>query len=93
MFQLKKVDFVMNGYEHWGDPDLFTIKHYSKTGFFILLPHEHTDGNVYNHVAHIDVIVGLFYILLKKFHFKFRKMANISQLAAIMAALMMLLIL
>uniref|UniRef100_A0AC34QKF8 Uncharacterized protein n=1 Tax=Panagrolaimus sp. JU765 TaxID=591449 RepID=A0AC34QKF8_9BILA len=65
---LKKIDFIMNGYEHWGDPDLFTIKYASKTGFFILLPREHPDGNVYTHVAHVDVVKDGKYFPVSGFH-------------------------
>ena len=45
----------MNGIDMWAEPDAFTVKYYSKTGFFLLLPHEYSDGNIYDHVAHIEV--------------------------------------
>jgi hypothetical protein len=53
---LKKLEFSIKGMEMWADPALLKVDHFSKTGFFILLPHEYSDGNVYDHIAHIEVI-------------------------------------
>ncbi|KAE9553491.1 hypothetical protein FO519_003283 [Halicephalobus sp. NKZ332] len=52
---LKKLNFAMSGIDMWAEPDAFTVKFYSKTGFFLILPHEYSDGNIYDHVAHIEV--------------------------------------
>ncbi|KAI1713154.1 prolyl oligopeptidase family domain-containing protein [Ditylenchus destructor] len=48
------VDFSMNGMDMWAEPADFKIFP-SKTGFFVILPHAHTDSNVYNWVTHIKI--------------------------------------
>ncbi|KAI1717008.1 prolyl oligopeptidase family domain-containing protein [Ditylenchus destructor] len=48
------VDFSMNGMDMWAEPGDFKIFP-SKTGFFVILPHAHKDGNVYNWVTHIKI--------------------------------------
>uniref|UniRef100_A0AC34FB37 Uncharacterized protein n=1 Tax=Panagrolaimus sp. ES5 TaxID=591445 RepID=A0AC34FB37_9BILA len=53
---LKKLHFSMKGMEMWADPSLLKVEYFSKSGFFMLLPHEYPDGNVYDHIAHIEVI-------------------------------------
>ena len=47
----------MKGIQMWAEPPNFKANYFSKTGFFMLLPHEYSDGNVYDHIAHIEVIV------------------------------------
>uniref|UniRef100_A0A915CL04 Uncharacterized protein n=1 Tax=Ditylenchus dipsaci TaxID=166011 RepID=A0A915CL04_9BILA len=49
------IDFVMNGMEMWSEPTDFQINYHSDTGFFVILPHAHNNGDVYNWVAHIKI--------------------------------------
>ena len=41
----------------WSFPVDFKNIFASKTGFFTILPHVYTDGNIYNHLAHVEVKV------------------------------------
>lgn len=47
--------FTMHGRSLWAEPSDFQEIYASATGFFVLLPHQYTDGNIYNHIAHIRV--------------------------------------
>ena len=41
----------------WAEPVDFERVVASDKGFFVILPHLHTDGNIYNHVAHVFIEV------------------------------------
>uniref|UniRef100_A0A7E4W556 Dipeptidyl aminopeptidase-like protein 6 n=1 Tax=Panagrellus redivivus TaxID=6233 RepID=A0A7E4W556_PANRE len=53
---LKILDYTLGGLSMYAEPANFRVNFYSKTGVFMILPREYTDGNVYEHVAHIEII-------------------------------------
>ena len=56
-YVLHRVNFTgLNGMDLWAEPSDFAVKFQSPTGFFVILPHAHEDGNVYNWVAHMEVV-------------------------------------
>ncbi|CAJ0609250.1 unnamed protein product, partial [Cylicocyclus nassatus] len=47
--------FTINGRSMWAEPADFKNVFTSRFGFFIILPRSYRDGNVYNHVAHLQI--------------------------------------
>ncbi|WKY15626.1 hypothetical protein Q1695_000815 [Nippostrongylus brasiliensis] len=47
--------FTLKGRSMWAEPTDFKAILASETGFFTILPHPYTDGNIYNHVAHLKL--------------------------------------
>ncbi|EYC37400.1 hypothetical protein Y032_0794g2388 [Ancylostoma ceylanicum] len=47
--------FTVNGRSMWAEPADFKNVFASKSGFFLLLPHAYNDGNIYNHIAHMQI--------------------------------------
>ncbi|KAJ1357262.1 hypothetical protein KIN20_015368 [Parelaphostrongylus tenuis] len=48
--------FVINGYSMWAEPNDFKQILASRDGFFVILPHAYHDGNIYNHIAHVQIL-------------------------------------
>ncbi|CAJ0583236.1 unnamed protein product, partial [Mesorhabditis spiculigera] len=48
-------NYEINDKELWAEPEDFQNLHASPSGFFVILPHQYTDGNIYQHIAHIRV--------------------------------------
>ncbi|VDL70764.1 unnamed protein product [Nippostrongylus brasiliensis] len=51
--------FTLKGRSMWAEPTDFKAILASETGFFTILPHPHTDGNIYNHVAHLKLRLSI----------------------------------
>uniref|UniRef100_A0A915C3X3 Dipeptidylpeptidase IV N-terminal domain-containing protein n=1 Tax=Parascaris univalens TaxID=6257 RepID=A0A915C3X3_PARUN len=49
------IQFDINGRKMWSEPSDFKIDFYSTSGYFVILPRKYDDGNVYNHIAHINL--------------------------------------
>lgn len=45
--------FTINGRSMWAEPNDFKTIFASGIGFFLILPHAHANGNIFNHVAHV----------------------------------------
>ncbi|VDM61692.1 unnamed protein product [Angiostrongylus costaricensis] len=48
--------FTINGQSMWAEPSDFKQILASRVGFFVILPHAYHDGNIYNHIAHIQIL-------------------------------------
>uniref|UniRef100_A0A0K0D3R2 Peptidase_S9 domain-containing protein n=1 Tax=Angiostrongylus cantonensis TaxID=6313 RepID=A0A0K0D3R2_ANGCA len=48
--------FTINGQSMWAEPNDFKQILASRAGFFVILPHVYHDGNIYNHIAHIQIL-------------------------------------
>ncbi|KAI6176594.1 Dipeptidyl peptidase family member 2 [Aphelenchoides bicaudatus] len=54
-FQLFKFKYFINGKQLWAEPSTLTLKFFSATGFFVILPNANSNDNIYNSIAHIDI--------------------------------------
>ncbi|PIO76364.1 dipeptidyl peptidase IV protein [Teladorsagia circumcincta] len=50
--------FTINGRTLSAEPTDFKTILASELGFFVILPHAYYDGNIYNHIAHIRIMVS-----------------------------------
>uniref|UniRef100_A0A9J2PAQ6 Peptidase S9 prolyl oligopeptidase catalytic domain-containing protein n=1 Tax=Ascaris lumbricoides TaxID=6252 RepID=A0A9J2PAQ6_ASCLU len=50
------IQFDINGRKMWSEPSDFKIDFYSTSGYFVILPRKYDDGNVYNHIAHVNLV-------------------------------------
>ncbi|KAK6766849.1 hypothetical protein RB195_026243 [Necator americanus] len=48
--------FTINGSSMWAEPADFKNVFASRSGFFLILPRAYNDGNVYNHIAHMQIL-------------------------------------
>ncbi|XGW32456.1 hypothetical protein V3C99_017195 [Haemonchus contortus] len=48
--------FTINGRTLSAEPTDFKTILASEFGFFVILPHAYSDGNIYNHIAHINIM-------------------------------------
>ncbi|PAV57701.1 hypothetical protein WR25_23313 isoform F [Diploscapter pachys] len=48
--------FVIGGQSLWVEPGEFEVILESKKGFFVVLPRKYSDLNIYNHIAHIELL-------------------------------------
>jgi len=51
--------YAMNGMTLWAEPEDYEIKFYSNNSYFVLLPHQRSNGNVYTQIARITVTSDL----------------------------------
>ena len=49
----------MNGMTLWAEPEDYEIKFYSDNSYFVLLPHQRSNGNIYTQIARITVTVSI----------------------------------
>ncbi|VDM23908.1 unnamed protein product [Toxocara canis] len=53
------VSFDIDERKMWSEPSDFKIEYQSANGYFVLLPRKYKNGNIYNHIAHVNLPVAL----------------------------------
>ena len=59
IFEVHQQTFVVGGQSLWVEPGEFEVILESKKGFFVVLPRKYSDLNIYNHIAHIELLVSV----------------------------------